>query len=39
MSDHEARKKQLAQMQEKSKANHRSMPQELFFDVFCNPDK
>jgi len=39
MSDHEARKKQLADMQEKSKTQHRSMPQELFFDVFCNPDK
>ena len=39
MSDHEARKRQLAQMQEKSKASHRSMPQEFFFDVFCNPDK
>ena len=39
MNDHEARKKQLADMQEKSKTKHRSMPQELFFDVFCNPDK
>ena len=39
MNDHEARKKQLADMQEKSKTKHRSMPQELIFDVFCNPDK
>ena len=39
MSDHEARKKQLSDMQERSKTQHRSMPQELFFDVFCNPDK
>jgi len=39
MNDHEARKKQLSDMHERTKTQHRSMPQELFFDVFCNPDK